>query len=538
MKYYNKINRNFLVKARLYYNENSHNRNLDSTPRFFIQVKSIDSIERLGFTHKSEDNNYIKYSANLFGGKQESFLDSTKLNEILTDLNSKPPYGFDASVVGSKEAYDNAVKFNLSYQSFYKSYWESNTSKIRNLTTEDYPFIDLEFNEIIKSKYLVKQPASFAERSISEEYTGVIEREYASYTCESGTNFAVTTGNNGYQNVFYIDGNMQQSFILGKHKQYIFTNTNTGYSEGCTTGILPFRIATGSSNGVIDGGQTLTSGVNVSGAGSLTGSEVLVLTTDEATPRLLFYHSPLSSGVGSVIYLEDSCSGALGSVTHPSFTPYAVWNSGASTSIVGGQTVVTADGVPDHCTSNNVRGWTGYPNSDNSDIISGQSYSWEIPNSPTLPSSGENHRVPMGAIGIGLNGVPIYNPYSSSGTNVTTDQFHDDCNGYVISGKYHYYKNPLCTYVDVSGEHSPIVGYAFDGHPIYGPRDESGVYVSESNLDQYHGHTQDGRGYHYHMTTGAPYVLGAYYKGIPNSGNYTSSEYPPVSGYPSSFQGV
>ena len=42
MKYYNKINRNFLVKARLYYNENSHNRNLDSTPRFFIQVKSID----------------------------------------------------------------------------------------------------------------------------------------------------------------------------------------------------------------------------------------------------------------------------------------------------------------------------------------------------------------------------------------------------------------------------------------------------------------------------------------------------------------
>ena len=52
-------------------------------------------------------------------------------------------------------------------------------------------------------------------------------------------------------------------------------------------------------------------------------------------------------------------------------------------------------------------------------MVSGQSYSWQIPTSPTVPSSGANSRVPLGAIGVALNGIPIYNAYDSSGNNLS-----------------------------------------------------------------------------------------------------------------------
>jgi hypothetical protein len=541
MKYYNKINRNFKVKTRLYFNQNSHNRSLDSTPRFFVKIASLKSLERVGFTQKSEDNGYIKYQANFYGGKKESYLNEASIDSLVADLNSKQPYGFDLTVSGSKDAYDKVVKYDHGYQSFYKTFWEDHSNEIKTSPSETYPYLEVEANELVRSKFLVKTPSSFASTAISQDYTGVYSYTAATHSCHPTTNITVTAGVKNNSTAFIVDGVFQDNLNLGRNKQYVFTNTNTGHSTSCVSGILPFRIATGSQNGIIDGGQTLTSGVNVSGASSLTGSEILVLTTDENTPGLLYYHSPIYSGYGAPMSLLQGCSGAAGSVSHPSFTPYPNWNKEAAVTTDGAYTVVTATGSVSHCTSNNVRGWTSYPNADISGVsISGQSYSWQIPTVPSLPSSGANSRVPMEAIGVALNGIPIYNTYSSSGVDINNSEFTDDCNGYVVSGngKYNYRKDPKCTYVDVSGEHSPIVGYAFDGHPIYGPRDETGVYISDASLDQYHGHTQSGRGYHYHVTTGAPYTLGAYYKGVPNTGNYTSSSYPPVSGYPTVFQGV
>lgn len=537
MKYYNKINRNFKVRARLYFNEVSHNRPVDATPRYFVKISSLKTLERIAFTDDSEDQEYLKYQSNFYGAKKEDYLNEASIDELITDLNSKHPYGYDTGISGSQDAYNNAVKYNYGYQSFYKSFWDSNFDKVQNDSSETYPFIEVDFNELVRSKFLTKTPSAFAPTSVSQYITGVTTYPTGSFSCDS-TSVTVTTGTSSNQIGFTVNGVHQDNLNLGPHKQYIFTNTNTAQSNTKVSGILPFRIATGSANGVIDGGQTLTSGVNVSGAGSLTGSEVIVLTTDEHTPGLLYYYSPINSGIGAPMGVMQSCSGASGSVTHPTFTPYASWNREATVTTSGVQTVVTATGSVSHGVANSVRGWNGYPNVDNSSSISGQAYSWQIPTDPSVPSSGANSRVPLGAIGVALNGIPIYNPYDSSGNNLTTGEFADDCNGYLESGKYYYRKNPQCTYIDVSGEHSPIVGYAFDGYPIYGPRDESGVYVSESSLDQYHGHTQTGRGYHYHVTTGAPYVLGAYYKGTPNTGNYTSSSNPPVSGYPTGFQSV
>ena len=38
-----------------------------------------------------------------------------------------------------------------------------------------------------------------------------------------------------------------------------------------------------------------------------------------------------------------------------------------------------------------------------------------------------------------------------------------------MTGAYHHHQNPRCSYGEDSRRHSPILGYAFDGYPVYGP---------------------------------------------------------------------
>ena len=46
----------------------------------------------------------------------------------------------------------------------------------------------------------------------------------------------------------------------------------------------------------------------------------------------------------------------------------------------------------------------------------------------------------------------------------------DQCLGHPApGGRYHHHQNPRCLYATDSTKHSPILGYAFDGFPIYGP---------------------------------------------------------------------
>ena len=149
MKYYNKINRNLKVKARLYFNNLSLNRVYDDTPRYFVKIKTLKSLEKIGFTQKSEENGYVKYAANLYGAKKEDYLNDTQIDSIITDLNSKAPYGYNTGISGSLEGYNNAVKFNYSYQGFYNKFWNENLDKVQTSTSESYSFIEVEFNELI-----------------------------------------------------------------------------------------------------------------------------------------------------------------------------------------------------------------------------------------------------------------------------------------------------------------------------------------------------------------------------------------------------
>jgi hypothetical protein len=168
--------------------------------------------------------------------------------------------------------------------------------------------------------------------------------------------------------------------------------------------------------------------------------------------------------------------------------------------------IVRSDGIPTHKTGK-------FPNRRNPNRIQEQSYVFKIPLEPQIAS--EPTPLPMGPIGVAINGVPFYNPYNREGNDAVEGPFaevFDSCCGHPDElGRYHYHKYPICVkspFKDEHGEHSPMLGYAFDGFAIYGPQDVDGE--PPDDLDECNGHTDEDRGYHYHVTAKSPYILGAY----------------------------
>jgi len=86
----------------------------------------------------------------------------------------------------------------------------------------------------------------------------------------------------------------------------------------------------------------------------------------------------------------------------------------------------------------------------------------------------------LGHIGVWRNGVSIFNAKDAFSYNnqgiwfqdalVFEGSSFDACLGHPSgNGEYHHHVNPTCLYNDSDeANHSPIIGYAFDGYPIYG----------------------------------------------------------------------
>ena len=222
-----------------------------------------------------------------------------------------------------------------------------------------------------------------------------------------------------------------------------------------------------------------------------------------------------------------SCSKNNSVSTAPSSTVPAVYAKiyGAS-SITSDGTFVTikTNGVPDHespyfMSSNSLykaySGTTfgGAEFRKNPNVINPQSFAFKIPINPAVAS---NHApTPLGAIGVALNGVPLYNQYARPNNQVLTTESasFDKYYGHPQHmGQYHYHVEPLYL-TTVKSTKSGLMGFLFDGFPVYGPLEENGIAVVNSALDAYHGHTHSTvdfpKGiYHYHFTPEDPYLNG------------------------------
>ncbi len=130
--------------------------------------------------------------------------------------------------------------------------------------------------------------------------------------------------------------------------------------------------------------------------------------------------------------------------------------------------------------------WKSNPNSPKA-----QNKTYYFKRTPTATSSKTANS--LGAIGIWLDGVAIYNGYDGmSFNNLSVWQRNayvwegisfDGCNGHPDgSGSYHIHVAPICLYNTSSTAHSPLLGYIFDSYPIYGPYGYSSANNSGSTV--------------------------------------------------------
>jgi len=162
-----------------------------------------------------------------------------------------------------------------------------------------------------------------------------------------------------------------------------------------------------------------------------------------------------------------------------------------------------------------------------------------------------------GPVGVMLDGAFLYNPLTANGKDAVMAETFDHCFGQADElGRYHYHTTPLCLFELLNATHpprsswhhlrqlhnashhaawlgswpvtakepSPLLGWALDGVPIYGPYDETGTLLKwggsvpnamhpnvTSRLDACNGRVRptDGR-YVYHLTPSSPYTVGCF----------------------------
>jgi hypothetical protein len=142
----------------------------------------------------------------------------------------------------------------------------------------------------------------------------------------------------------------------------------------------------------------------------------------------------------------------------------------------------------------------------------------ENPRHTALSGDNSNRALPMGPIGLAVNGVVFFNPFDMQGQDAT--DFMDRCCGHPApTGEYHYHKYPICVntpWDDAGQTHSPLLGWALDGYPLYGPYETADTMAKdltgERALNSFNMHYDEERGWHYHVTPGKfPYLIGGFW---------------------------
>jgi phosphatidylethanolamine-binding protein (PEBP) family uncharacterized protein len=175
---------------------------------------------------------------------------------------------------------------------------------------------------------------------------------------------------------------------------------------------------------------------------------------------------------------------------------------------------IGSNGLPDHGMMVGITAWQ-------QQVPLPQNYmgdnAWRIPLHPVpakTPAIVEGHFL-RGAIALGVNGIPIFNPQNNRGEVSyeigELDQWGGHCGR---ADDYHYHAAPLHLQA-VVGKGMPIA-YALDGYPIYGLTEPDGAPIGK--LDECHGHEDAKVGYHYHAAMKRPYLQSAFHGEVVEAG--------------------
>ena len=170
---------------------------------------------------------------------------------------------------------------------------------------------------------------------------------------------------------------------------------------------------------------------------------------------------------------------------------------------------ITSDTYPDHDLMNGITGT-------NEQIpVPAQNYSAPI---KLTPQFSDHITTIDAAVGVAVNGVPIYD-YSSQGEldiynyDINSDTLVlgqlDNCGGHAGRGDdYHYHAAPNCMLdsMETKGD-DVIIGWGYDGYPLYGDNNPDGTSISSGELDVCNGQLDETFGYRYHTSANAPYII-------------------------------
>jgi len=135
-----------------------------------------------------------------------------------------------------------------------------------------------------------------------------------------------------------------------------------------------------------------------------------------------------------------------------------------------GNVYITCSSIPDY----SIGPWPGNPNTPTN-----QAYVMRFPRSP-VENTGTKTSTPLGPIGLWINGLAIFNALDAHSYNnqniwhqnavVVEAVSFDGCLGHPApGGAYHNHQNVSCLYGANPEKHSQLLGFAFDGFPVYGP---------------------------------------------------------------------
>lgn len=179
---------------------------------------------------------------------------------------------------------------------------------------------------------------------------------------------------------------------------------------------------------------------------------------------------------------------------------------------VAGQAIIHSTTYPDHPMM------TGIVGTNEQVPVPAADYATPIPLAPEL---GAEPLTRDAALGVAVNGVPIYD-YTAGGEMTLADllqhqaehdtvqtQQLDACGGHAGRGDdYHYHAKPTCMIAEMTNPGpGAIIGWALDGFPIYGDTNPDGTVIAAGGLDVCNGQPDDTFIYRYHTSIASPYII-------------------------------
>lgn len=203
---------------------------------------------------------------------------------------------------------------------------------------------------------------------------------------------------------------------------------------------------------------------------------------------------------------QDRCAAIIASIEDAGFSDKV------SVTCENGAAIISSDAYPDHDMM------TGIVRTNEQIPVPAERYDAPIPLTPKLGTTPQTRDA---ALGVAVNGVPIFD-YTGGGEMTLEDLHHhqarhdtfqtqqlDACGGHAGRGDdYHYHMKPVCMIAQMENAgDDAIIGWAFDGFPIYADNNPDGTAIPEGVLDVCNGQPDETFGYRYHTSPDAPYIV-------------------------------